>query len=155
MLIVSGMVNQRSERYVIQDAAAVRRGHLRPLYTGPILCFAIDSKSGICEQTRFPWQLYRTRYQRGSQRRNMFKRIYRYLISSANITPFFYSMFRYTQGLPDVVSPIVTARARYHNRDMLLEHQHSHNTGCHTGTNETQADTVGNFNTWLDEARTG
>ena len=94
-------------------------------------------------------------YQRGSQRRNMFKRIYRYLISSANIKPFFYSIFRYTQELPDVVSPIVTARARYHNRDMLLEHQHSHHTGCHTSTHETQADTVRNFNTWLDEARAG
>ena len=67
----------------------------------------------------------------------------------------FYSIFRYTHELPDVVSPIVTARARYHNRDMLLEHQHSHHTGCHTGTHETQADTVRNFNTWLDEARTG
>ena len=78
-----------------------------------------------------------------------------YLISSANITPFFYSIFRYTQGLPDVVSPIVTARARYHNRDLLLQHQHSHHTGCHTGTHETQAGTVRNFNTWLDEARTG
>ena len=73
-----------------------------------------------------------------------------YLISSANITPFFYSIFRYTQELPDVVSPIVTARARYHNRDLLLEHQHRHNTGCHTGTHENQADTVRNFNTWLD-----